>query len=244
MQYRVERYDCLVSTNLTAKERAQHGADEGLVVVAAHQTAGRGRLGRQFYSPDGTGLYMSVVLRPDLTPAQVLYLTTAAAVAVAQTVEEMTGEPAAVKWVNDVYCRQKKVAGILTEGEWQDGKLCYAVLGIGINLTAPKTGFPSDIADKAGAVFLADPADADTMMNAVLTRFDGYYRHLTDRPHLAEYRRRSLLTGQAVELLSVDDRPLGTVTVEGVDDDFSLLVRDGQTVRALSSGDVRALWKT
>ncbi len=243
MTYHVERYEQLPSTNRTAKERAQQGADEGLVIVAAHQTAGRGRFGRSFHSPDGTGLYMSVVLRPDLDVEQVLYLTTAAAVAVAQTVEEMTGEYAAVKWVNDVYCRGKKVAGILTEGEWRDGKLLYAVLGIGINLVAPKDGFPADIADKAGAVFVTDPVDADTVMRAILDRFDGYYRHLTDRPHLAEYRRRHMLNGQTVELLTIDDQPLGTAAVEGIADDFSLLIRDQDGVRALSSGDVRVLVK-
>ena len=241
VNYRVKRYEQLPSTNRTAKEMAQQGAGEGLVIVAAHQTAGRGRFGRSFHSPDGTGLYMSVVLRPDLNPEQVLYLTTAAAVAVAQTVEAMTGECASVKWVNDVYCRGKKVAGILTEGEWRDGKLQYAVLGIGINLAAPKEGFPADIADKAGAMFERDPADADTVMNAVLTRFFAYYPHLTDRPHLAEYRRRHLLNGKTVQLLTVDDQPLGTATVEGIGDDFSLLVRDEHGVRSLSSGDVRVL---
>ncbi len=241
MTYHVHAHETLPSTNRTAKEMAQQGAEEGLVIVATHQTAGRGRFGRQFYSPDGTGLYMSVLLRPDLDPSQVLYLTTAAAVAVAQTVEAMTGECASVKWVNDVYCRGKKVAGILTEGEWRDGKLLYAVLGIGVNLSSPKDGFPADLADKAGAVFVRDPVDSHTVMHAILDRFDAYYSHLTDRPHLAEYRRRHLLDGQTVQLLSVDDRPLGSATVIGIDDEFSLLVRDEHGVRALSSGDVRIL---
>ena len=142
------------STNAEARRRALEGAPEGAVVVAEEQTAGRGRLGRTFYSPAGAGVYLSVVLRPRLQADAAQYLTCAAAVSCAQAIEAVTGEEALIKWVNDIFCRGRKVAGILTEGvvDMESGRFEYAVLGMGVNVRVPASGFPSEIADVAGAV--------------------------------------------------------------------------------------------
>lgn len=241
MKYVIHRYPVLASTNTTAHHLAREGAAEGTVVVAERQEQGRGRFGRSFFSPGDSGLYFSLILRPGLLPNQALYLTTAAAVAVARSVETLTGTPAAIKWVNDVYLRDRKVAGILTEGCVDVGRLQYAVLGVGVNLSVPAGGFPADIADRAGALFCQPqlPATKETLLEQILDAFDELYRAMPDSSFLEEYRRRSWLTGRTVQLLMPDDTPGETVVVRGIDDDFGLLVEGADGCRTIRSGDVR-----
>ena len=145
---------CLDSTNAEALRRAVDGAPEGTVIVAEEQTAGRGRRGRSFFSPAGTGIYLSILVRPALAAERAHLLTCSAAVAVAEAIEACAGVDASIKWVNDVYCRRKKVAGILTEGSFdlEGGVLQHAVVGIGVNVRPPHAGFPAEIAERAGAV--------------------------------------------------------------------------------------------
>ena len=143
------------STNTAVKEKAREGEEEGYLLIAERQTAGRGRLGRTFESPEQTGLYMSLLLRPDCEPKKALHITTAAAVAVAEAIRELTGRKAEIKWVNDVYVDGRKVCGILTESALDagSGRMAYAVLGIGVNVTEPKEGFARTIAHIAGALY-------------------------------------------------------------------------------------------
>lgn len=232
------------STNTLAREYAKNGGEEGAVFLADAQRKGRGRIGRSFFSPSATGLYMSLVLRPaaDVDP---LSVTTAAAVAVALSVEELVGVSASIKWVNDVYCRGRKVCGILTEGAISAATQSteFAVLGIGVNLTEPTEGFPSDIRARAGAVFDAKtplPHHAkEKLATAILTRFWGYYSALTDTTWLEEYRRRDYLRGKRVDVLDVNGNTVETVTALGVTDTFELRVCDENGhERCLSSGDV------
>ena len=131
----------VTSTNTVLKELAKDGAPSGYVLLAQQQTAGKGRLGRRFYSPDKTGVYLSVILRPKLTIENALFITTSAAVAVSRAIETISNNKvkAQIKWVNDVYVDNKKVCGILTEAavDFESGGLEYAVLGIGVNILAP-----------------------------------------------------------------------------------------------------------
>ncbi len=239
--FRLQIYGEVDSTNTLARKQAAAGAPEGTVILADTQRQGRGRMGRHFFSPKGSGLYMSVILRPNaaVTP---LYVTTAAAVAVAEAIEEVAGIPSSIKWVNDVYCRGKKVCGILTEGAIADN-LQYAVLGIGINVLSPIGGFPPEISSRAGAVFgektppTAHPREE--LAAAIITRFWGYYKALSAKAFLPSYRERDLLKGRTVEVLDVNGAIVEEVTAQGITDDFELLVSDrhGET-KALSSGEV------
>lgn len=234
-------YDEVDSTNTLARKQAIAGAPEGTVILADTQRQGRGRMGRQFFSPQGSGLYMSVILRPDaaVTP---LYVTTAAAVAVAEAIEEIAEVPSSIKWVNDVYCRGRKVCGILTESAVTH-TLEYAVLGIGINVLPPIGGFPSDLQSRAGAVFDAKtppPVHArEELAAAIITRFWGYYKALSAKSFLPGYRKRDLLNGRTIEVLDVNGAVIEEVTARGISDTFELLVLDrhGNT-KALSSGEV------
>ncbi len=229
------------STNTVLKDIAERGGAEGMVLIAEQQTGGRGRLGRSFLSPAGTGLYMSILLRPKFSAEESLSITTAAAVAAAGAIEAITGREAGIKWVNDVYQNGYKVCGILTEAsvDFENGGLRYAVLGIGVNIQEPEGGFPESLRDIAGALYSTEPpAGVRTLLAAeILNRFFEFYGTLTVRPFLKEYRRRSLLTGMNITFTRGDEEKVGTVL--GIDDRARLVVRlEGGEETAFSAGEI------
>lgn len=242
----------VTSTNTVLKQVAVQGAPEGTVLLASRQTAGKGRLGRSFYSPEETGIYMSLLLRPKLKAKDSLLITTAAAVAVSEAIEKVTGVETGIKWVNDIYCRGRKVVGILTEGglKAETDQLAYAVLGIGINLWEPMGGFPEEISEIAGSV-LTESFQPDTIEKEklrcrlaaeVLNQFMRIYPQLTEKKFMNAYRKRSFLIGQEVSLIRADhraDMDLPMVRVINVGDDAQLIVElpDG-TRQEVSSGEV------
>ena len=144
----VQVYDTLESSNRTAKLLALDGAPHGTLVLTAHQSAGRGRLGRVFESPAGKGVYLSVLLRPAVPAASAQTATIGAAVAVCRAVQELCGLELGIKWVNDLYYQGKKVCGILTEAgtDLESGRLEWLVVGIGLNLTATAADWPPELA--------------------------------------------------------------------------------------------------
>ena len=237
VQFREE----VTSTNTLLRQQAEEGVPEGTVLIAARQTAGRGRRDRSFYSPADTGLYLSILLRPKLAPQEALYLTTCAAAAVALALEETPGVHAKIKWVNDVFLHGKKVCGILTEGaiDPDTGGLKYAILGIGVNLFPPEGGFPADLPE-AGAVYDHSPDPTETrrrVAGRILDHFFRWYPEIQNRPFFEAYRNRSLVLGQPITILQGgQSRPAAALDLEP---DFSLRVRerDGR-VSILSSGEV------
>lgn len=232
------------STNDLVREAAVRGEPEGLVVIADTQRAGRGRQGRTFVSPPGTGVYMSLLLRPKLPAEEAVAVTGIAAVAVARAIADVGGGRAGIKWVNDITLRGRKVCGILTEAtmDMESGGLDYAVLGIGVNLFPPAGGFPPELADIAGAVFPGTPEDDERsrLIAAILDRFLPLYRALPDRGWLEEYRSRSILTGRDVRFIREGRESFGRVL--GVDNAARLLLRlpSGEET-ALSSGEVQLI---
>ena len=227
------------STNRLLKERAAE-LPEWYTVIARRQTAGRGRLGRSFCSPEGSGLYMSVLLRPKLAAEDVSLITPAAAVAVCRAAEELGSDRAEIKWVNDVLIGGRKVCGILTEAGFnaRSGTPDWAVLGAGINVTEPASGFPPEIADVAGAVFPRQEADTpDRLAAAFLRHLYAIYQALPARSFVAEYQARSCLTGRRVNVLRGGQARKALALA--VDGQCRLLVRyeDG-TEEALFSGEV------
>lgn len=258
-QFQFHIYDMLSSTNLTARDLAAAGEPEGAVVISGGQVSGRGRLGRSFYSPSGSGLYMSILLRPSLRAADAPLITAAAAAAAACAVDGLTAEcmpasawmPAQIKWVNDIYLGGRKICGILTEAslDLEGGGLEYAVLGIGINIRPPANGFPEELKGSAGsctditgpdlpADSPAVPSDLRCRLAAsVLCRFFDYYETLAEKPFLEEYRKRSFVTGKDIRILSGSGT--GNAHALEIDDSCRLVVRleDG-TIRRLSSGEI------
>lgn len=228
------------STNTELKRQAEDGAPHGTVLIANEQTAGRGRLGRSFYSPEETGLYMSVILRPRLDMRESLFITTTAAVAVAEAIEAVSGRKTEIKWVNDIYCDGKKVCGILTEAsvDYEGGGLNYAVLGIGVNIFRPESGFPDELSDIADNICADRTAGVRASLAAeILNRFFTYYEGISERSFFSEYRRRSMLIGKNVTVVRGNEEITG-VAVD-VDEEARLVVKrtDGSLYLA-SSGEV------
>ena len=237
-----EVYKTITSTNTVLKARAADGAPEGLVLIAAEQTAGRGRMGRSFYSPPDSGLYMSLLLRPKIAAQEATRITACAAVAVAETVEELSGRPTRIKWVNDVLLDGRKICGILTEASFdcESGELAYVIVGIGINITVPEGDFPEELRQIAGAAFdgAAIPELRARLAAGVLDRLFHYAAELDSPACFEAYRARSLVLGKAVNLL-IPGREPEPAEVLGLNRDYSLRVRmpDGSE-RSVSSGEV------
>lgn len=232
---KVEVYDCVDSTNTMMKEIAKKGGEDLSVIIASEQTAGRGRMGRTFHSPEGTGLYMSILveIKKDENP---LLITTDAAVAISRVFDKMTGKRALIKWVNDIYMDNKKVCGILTEGII--GEKCYGVLGIGVNITEPEKGFPEDIKTRAGSVFSQyEPYLREKTAAEILKEFIKVHRNTEKNICLKEYRERSMIIGKEIEIIK-NGIYENAVALE-IADDYSLTVKkENGEICSINSGDV------
>ena len=229
----------LDSTNNYLKKSGSHGEKENQLVIALSQTGGRGRMGRSFYSPNGTGIYFSLLLHPEISAEKSLFLTVMAAVSVAETIMKYNKNDVKIKWVNDIYIDGKKVCGILTEGAVNSSKkLDYAVVGIGINVIAPEKGFPEDIKDIATAIFPGNTEAyiKERIVSDVINRFFSMYNG-DDKDFVKRYKEYSYLTGKEINIISGENtRP---ATVIDITDDCHLLVKNeyGET-EEISSGDV------
>jgi len=230
--------DSIKSTNTALKDLAKNGAPEGYLLSASSQTRGRGRLNRTFFSPEGTGLYCSLLLRPkSVLPAYALTCMTA--VAICETIESYD-IACGIKWVNDVYVKDRKAAGILVESAiGSDGAIQYAVVGIGVNLFSPIDGFPESIADKAGSVFLCAPNENLKLqfIKRLMNRIKFYYERLPQIEFGDGYRSRMILFHKNVLFANKTGMQNGTVI--GLDEAFRLLVRsDSGEIHALDRGEV------
>ncbi len=230
------------STNDHLRSLAKVGAPHGTAVLADHQTGGRGRRGRSFHSPEGAGIYLSILLRPQCPPQQLMHLTCAAAAAMCDAVESAAGFRPGIKWTNDlVHCR-RKLGGILTElGFASDGTVDWVIVGIGINCTQSVNDFPEELRDMAGSLAMVSGADisrcrvAAAMLDA-LCAMDASL--LTGKDEiLRRYRNDCVTLGQDVVLIRGEEKRYGHAL--DIDDAGALLVRfsDGST-EAVNSGEV------
>jgi len=233
------------STNADAAALAEAGAPEGCVVLADHQTAGRGRLGRSWSSPPGTGIYASVLFRP--TPRVARMLTIAAGVAVAEAIENVAGLGPVLKWPNDVYLggppqSGRKVAGILAEAGLSGGET-WVVVGFGINVLPGS--LPHELAARATSLDaeLGRPVERGELLAACLVRLAERYGDLTEGrcPDVLDaWRLRAMATfGRAVEW--DDDGVVKTGVVRNIGDEGGLIVDTGSGAATVVSGDVRWL---
>ena len=231
--------DTVDSTNTAVLELAQKGADEGLVVIANEQTSGRGSKGRSFFSPDKSGIYMSILLRPTgLRAEESTRITSIAAVAVCEAIEAVCAKKAGIKWVNDIIIHDKKVCGILTQGAFENGNLKYAILGIGINIYPPKNGFPDDIKNSAGSILNKIQEDLKIRLTAcILNKFFEYYDFCRDTGYMNLYRKRNIVINRRVQIISAGVNTSAFVT--NIDDNCCLESRfeDG-SLHKFSSGEI------
>jgi len=238
----IEVVKSVSSTNTVLRQKAEEGAKEGSVLIAEEQTQGRGRMGRDFFSPSNTGIYMSILLRPSISAEKSVMITTCAAVAVAEAIEEVAEKEAEIKWVNDIFCGGRKVCGILTEAALaiESGTLAYAVLGIGINVFPPENSFPSEIENIADSVFEnCDMAEnpRSILIAKVLKNFRKYYKDIENRPHFDEYKKRSMVLSRPITVISGKDSYEAYAL--DLDENFNLkiMLPDGK-IKSLNSGEV------
>ena len=228
------------STNLWIKRLAKEGASEGTLALAEFQSAGRGRLGRSWEVPEGTSVMMSILLRPKFEPQYAPTLTLVMGMAVAKAVKSL-GFDVSIKWPNDVVVSHKKICGILTEMGVRDGKIDYAVIGVGINVNIKE--FPEEMADKATSLYLESGKEFDRSQipGLVMEAFEEYYEKFAATCDLSglkeEYESILANYNQPVRVLAKE--PYEGVA-RGITDGGELLVEktDG-TIVAVSAGEVR-----
>ncbi len=231
-------YPSLPSTNSFLLEIAAEGESSDRVVIAEKQSCGRGRKGRSFFSPHGSGLYISILVHPDISPREALNITPAAAVAVCDAIEKVSGENPQIKWVNDIFMRGKKVGGILTESRLSENSLKYAVIGIGVNLYPPDEKFPKEIENIAGTVFLEKAPDILPRLAAeILNSLFEYLPDLRSQKLLNSYRKRCFVLGKDVTF-TLNGAPTQATALD-IDDAFRLIVRlPDNSLLPLSSGEI------
>lgn len=232
-------FESIDSTNSYLKRAAAAGEPGGAVAVADGQTAGRGRMGRIFQSAAGKGLYLSILLRPDLPPEALLRATGMAAVAVCRALESAAGVQAGIKWTNDLVLGGKKLGGILAETVIQGDEVAL-VIGVGLNVHHACEDFEGDVADMATSLAAEGyAADRGTLAAALIGALDDLGEALrgAGEDYVAEYRRRCVTIGREVRLLWTEGQERAFAA--DVDDSFGLVVRrhDG-TMGTVRTGEV------
>ncbi len=215
---KIETVDIIGSTNDEMKRRAEQGEGEISILIAEKQTKGRGTKGRSFFSPEGTGIYMSLLLRPSYTPQECTFLTTMAAVSCAKAIEKVTDRKPQIKWVNDIYLDKKKAGGILTQAHLsKNGKdVEWAVVGIGINLSEPEGGFPEELKGIATALSGQNEYIKNRLIGEIVNEFALYYRNLTEKEFIGEYSKRLLGLNEEITVREGGEEYKGKVI--GIDD--------------------------
>lgn len=235
-------FPCLGSTNDHIRQLAKNGAPHGTVVIADQQTGGHGRRGRSFHSPEGLGIYFSILLRPGCAPLELMHLTCAVAVAMCDAVEAAAGFRPGIKWTNDLVAGRRKLGGILTElGLSPQGTVDYAIIGVGLNCCHKEADFPEDIRPIAASLAMAaghsiDRSRVAAAMMEALWQMDG--KLLTHKAELLDrYRADCITLGQDVVLVRGDEKRYGHA--EDLDEEGALVVRfeDGHT-EGVNSGEV------
>jgi len=230
----VQVYDVTDSTNTRARHYATFGGAAPSVFIADSQTAGRGRTGKSFYSPTCTGLYLSLLL-PRCPQSDFLYMTSVAAVAVRRAIATVTGIETEIKWVNDLYIKDKKVSGILCEA-FSVGERSFVIVGVGINISTE--GFPEELREVACSLGLpSDKNMRDLLAAECVSELYGVWQNDATEELFAEYRKFSMVLGRSVRY--TENGVLRNGTAIDIDEKGRLHVKDVDgTVRILDSGEI------
>ncbi|MDR3296265.1 MAG: biotin--[acetyl-CoA-carboxylase] ligase [Clostridiales Family XIII bacterium] len=234
---RIHIFDAVDSTNLTAREMLLSGAPPGTVILAEEQRRGRGRLGRDFFSPRTDSLYCSFILTPPAGFREAQMVTVAASVAVCWAAEKWTGCQCEIKWVNDIFVGGKKICGILTEAsaDLEGGGVESLILGVGVNINMGEADFPEALRAAAGALSL--PPGLRCRFAAELIRQVFAFCDGAGQPCIDEYRARSCVVGKNIYVIQGDQKKEAEAV--GINDSGNLLVRypDGRT-ETLYAGEI------
>ena len=238
--------DTVGSTNNTLKEMARQGAPAGSVVISDEQTGGKGRRGRSFLSPSGTGIYLSYLMIPGNGRGSISEVTAWTAVAVQEAIKEVCSVACDIKWVNDLLINKRKICGILTELSVvaESGEIENVIIGIGINVNEQKNDFPEELRDIATSISAecGRKISRADLAACIIRKLDAL---ASDWPagkdkYLEEYRKACITTGTAVSVNNLASSAARTGTAVGINDDFSLqvLFDDTKTEEKVNSGEV------
>ncbi len=240
--YEVYHYDTVSSTNDVAKELAKRGAKEGIVVLADEQTRGRGRLNRHWISPKG-GIWLSIVLRPQISPPEASRITFIASSAVAETLRQLYALDPAVKWPNDVLIAGRKVCGMLTEASTRADIVQFVVVGLGINANVDLQAFPSGVRRDVTTLKreLGHAVEPRTLIKTLLQDFDYRYARLKEGAWLAllrEWKSQAAFLHEPVSVAGTGENLLGEAV--DIDEDGALLIRlETGVLKRVLAGDLK-----
>lgn len=235
-------YNAIDSTNKVAKSLAIEGIEEGTVIVSEEQTSGRGRLGRSWISPKSSGIWMSIILKPNISPMMASRVTLIGAAAVHKALEEI-GIDAKIKWPNDIVLNNKKLCGILTEMSGEMDKLNYIVMGIGLNVNLDEEDFSDELKNMATSLKIEknEQVNRKELFGKILNNFEILYDEFKEHGNIESTvdicRKNSLLLGKEVRVINGSK----TVTVKalGLDEDGELLVEyEDKSKGKIISGEV------
>ncbi|WP_249899574.1 biotin--[acetyl-CoA-carboxylase] ligase [Paenibacillus sp. PK3_47] len=243
---KITRLQTVASTQEEAKRLAEQGAPEGTVVMAEEQTGGRGRMGRKWHSPPGKGIWMSVVLRPELPLSLTPQLTLLAGVAVCRAIREVTGVQAGIKWPNDLLAGGRKICGILLESCLREGGLHYCIAGIGISVNLKPEDYPAELAGVGTSLLIEGggiPVDRSRLAEAVLHELEYWYAVYMEKgfePIRRRWEEMSVTLGREILLSASEGKNGGTAV--GLDDSGALLLKDASgRVTAVLSGEIEMI---
>lgn len=232
------------STNNYAKKMGEEKFKEGTIVIAEEQTAGRGRLGREWISPKGKGIWMTIMLKPDIKPEQAAQLTLIGAYAVAKAIKTVCSIDAQIKWPNDIVIKGKKVCGILTEMGAEIDRINYLIVGIGINANTEKKDFLKSGLDIATSLKIEKGEDVDRklLISNIITNFEELYTDFIEKGNIEriinDYKKVSATLDKEVKISSVKGEELRGMALD-INNHGHLMVKinDGKIIE-ISSGEV------
>lgn len=233
-------YKTIESTNSEAKLLAVQNAEHGTTIIAEEQTKGRGRFGRDFFSPSDSGIYMSIILKPLLSIENSVLITTAAAVAVCEAIEKFISQAPKIKWVNDIFIGDRKVCGILTEAvtNFESGMMDSVVVGIGINVKTKNEDFPIELQNTAGAIFNnGDNFIRNHLSAEIINNVLNITEHLESKNFMQSYRERSMILGEQILYNKNNNWYEGYASEINDSGELIIYTADGQKIR-LNSGEV------
>lgn len=245
---KIIRFDTIDSTNKYAKSIASEDAADGTVIIAAHQSKGRGRLGREWVSADNNGLYLSIIVKPDLPVEKLQIITLMTSVAVVEAIEFVTGLKAGIKWPNDILFGDKKVCGILVEMVSEDAGVNSVIIGIGVNVELKSPGFPEELKNRATSILAyvneigieLQIGIKEQLLEAVLIKMGNYYSTLLSggiAGIIDKWREYSITLGKDVVIKSTNSEYFGLAVDILEDGRLVVLMRDGTRMN-IQSGEV------
>lgn len=241
----IQTMESTTSTNDLAKLYANQNSTTPAIFISEEQTAGRGRLGRKFVSPSKTGLYISLCLFPTVALEDLSLITCATAVACIETIEQLTGKSLDIKWVNDLFYREKKVGGILTEviSDFESQQVQALIVGIGINLIDSPQSFPKELHSIVGSVFSSKEEYNESSFNRnhfiaqFLEKWTFYYQNLSKRDFIESYKEHSNVIRKSIKV--IEGNHVYDAVAKDIDENGHLIIeKEDKSLHALSYGEV------